>query len=102
MRLVAGIAKLPSHVEHAVAEPPDGGIVVSFPRAGRLCAARIPAGPGDARERFPTEGRPAAEAGVRPVARLGREPQRRPPAGLRQGPAGPTACFADSCGHAFA
>jgi len=75
-RLVAEIAKLSSRTERAVADLPDGRIIMSFPRAGRLCAARIPAGPGDARERFPTEGRPAAEAGVRPVARLGREPDR--------------------------
>ena len=34
-RLVPEIAKLSSHIEHAVAELPDGRIVMSFPRAGQ-------------------------------------------------------------------
>ncbi len=66
-RLVAEIAKLSSRIEHAVAELPDGRIVMSFPRAGRLCAAQILAELGDVRERFPTEDQLAAEAGVCPV-----------------------------------
>jgi transposase len=66
-RLVAAIAKLSSRIEHAVAELPDGRIVMSFPRAGRVCAAQILAELGDVRERFPTEGQLAAEAGVCPV-----------------------------------
>lgn len=45
---------------------PDGRIVMSFPRAGRICAAQILAEPGDVRERFPTEDQPAAEAGLAP------------------------------------
>ena len=66
-RLVPEIAKLSSRIEHAVTELPDGRIVMSFPRAGRLCAAQILAELGDVRERFPTEHQLAAEAGVCPV-----------------------------------
>ena len=66
-RLVPEIAKLSSRIEHAVAELPDGRIVMSFPRAGRICAAQILAELGDVRERFPTEHQLAAEAGVCPV-----------------------------------
>lgn len=66
-RLVAEIAKLSSRIEHAVADLPDGQIVMSFPRAGRICAAQILAELGDVRERFPTEDQLAAEAGVCPV-----------------------------------
>jgi transposase len=66
-RLVPEIAKLASRIEHAVAELPDGRIVMSFPRAGRICAAQILAELGDVRERFPTEHQLAAEAGVCPV-----------------------------------
>ena len=66
-RLVAEIAKLSSRIEHAVAQLPDGKIVMSFPRAGRICAAQILAELGDVRERFPTEDQLAAEAGVCPV-----------------------------------
>jgi transposase len=66
-RLVAEIAKLSSRIEHAVAELPDGRIVMSFPRAGRICAAGILAELGNIRERFPTEDQLAAEAGVCPV-----------------------------------
>jgi len=66
-RLVGEIAKLSSRVEHAVAELPDGKIVMSFPRTGRICAAQILAELGDVRERFPPEDQFAAEAGVAPV-----------------------------------
>jgi transposase len=66
-RLVAEIAKLSSRIEHAIAELPDGKIVMSFPRAGRICAAQILAELGDVRERFSTEDQLAAEAGVCPV-----------------------------------
>jgi transposase len=65
--LVPEIAKLTARIEHAVAELPDGRIVMSFPRAGRVCAAQMLAELGDVRERFPTEGQLAAEAGVCPV-----------------------------------
>jgi transposase len=66
-RLVPEIAKLSSRIEHAVAELPDGRILMSFPRAGRICAAQILAELGDVRDRFPTEEQLAAEAGVCPV-----------------------------------
>jgi transposase len=65
--LVAELAKLTSRLEHAVAALPDGRIVMSFPRAGRVCAAQILAELGDVRARFPSEHQLAAEAGVAPV-----------------------------------
>jgi transposase len=66
-RLILAIAKLSSRIEQAVAQLPDGRIVMSFPRAGRINAAQILAELGDVRERFPTEDQLAAEAGVCPV-----------------------------------
>jgi transposase len=65
--LIAELAKLTSRVEQLVADLPDGRIVMSFPRAGRVCAAQILAELGDVRARFPTEDQFAAEAGVVPV-----------------------------------
>jgi transposase len=65
--LILAIAKLSSRIEQAVAQLPDGKIVMSFPRAGRINAAQILAELGDVRERFPTEEQLAAEAGVCPV-----------------------------------
>ena len=65
--VVTAIGELTSRIEHAVADLPDGRIVMSFPRAGRINAAQILAELGDARERFPTESQLAAEAGVCPV-----------------------------------
>jgi transposase len=65
--LVATIRDLSSRIEHAVADLPDGRIVMSFPRAGRICAAQILAELGDVRQRFQTEDQLAAEAGVSPV-----------------------------------
>lgn len=65
--LVTGIAKLSARIEHTVAQLPDGRIVMSFPRAGRICAAQILAELGDVRQRFLTEDQLAAEAGVAPV-----------------------------------
>jgi transposase len=66
-RLVAEIAKLTARVEHAVAALEDGRVVMSFPRAGKICAAQILAELGDERARFATEKQLAAEAGVAPV-----------------------------------
>src|SRR5580704_16128219 len=65
--LVARIAELTARIEHDVAELPDGRIVMSFPRSGRICAAQILAELGDVRERFQSEEQLAAEAGVCPV-----------------------------------
>ena len=64
--LVAAIRDLSSRVEHATADLPDGRIVMSFPRTGRICAAQILAELGDVRERFGTDAQLAAEAGVCP------------------------------------
>jgi transposase len=65
--LVGEIARLTARLEHAVADLPDGRIVMSFPRAGRVRAAQILAELGDVRSRFPTQDQLAAEAGVCPV-----------------------------------
>ena len=65
--LVAEIAKLSRRIEHAIAALPEGRIVMSFPRAGTICAAQILAELGDVRARFPSEHQLAAEAGVAPV-----------------------------------
>lgn len=67
--LVAEIAKLASRIAHEVQELPEGRIVISFPRAGQICAAQITAELGDVRERFPTDAQLAAEAGVAPVTK---------------------------------
>jgi transposase len=67
--LVGEIAALTARLEHDVAALADGEIVMSFPRAGRVCAAQILAELGDVRERFPTADQLAAEAGVCPVTR---------------------------------
>lgn len=66
-RLLASLAKLTARIQHTVASLADGQIVMSFPRAGRVCAAQILAELGSVRERFPTEQQLAAEAGVSPV-----------------------------------
>ena len=65
--LVAQIAGLTRRIERFVEALPDGQIMMSFPRAGRVCAAQILAELGDVRERFPTMDRLAAEAGAVPV-----------------------------------
>lgn len=65
--LVAEIAKLTARIEHDVAQLPEGRIVMSLPRAGKICAAQITAELGDVRARFATEDQLAAEAGVAPV-----------------------------------
>jgi len=65
--IVAELVKLTSRVEHEVAQLPEGKVVMSFPRAGRVNAAQILAELGDVPERFQTEEQLAAEAGVCPV-----------------------------------
>ena len=67
--LVAQIAQLSSRIVHEVAQLDVGRIVMSFPRAGRICAAQIAAELGDAHQRFQTEQQLAAEAGAAPVTR---------------------------------
>ena len=66
-RLVEQIRLLSSRIEHHVASLEDGRILMSFPRAGRLCAAQILAELGSVRERFESNEHLAAEAGVVPV-----------------------------------
>jgi transposase len=66
-RLVAQLATLSSRIEHEVEQLPEGKIVMSFPRAGRINAAQIVAELGDVRERFLSEDQLAAEAGICPV-----------------------------------
>ena len=66
-RLVEQIRLLTSRIEHHVARSDDGPILMSFPRAGRICAAQILAELGSVRERFDSDEHLAAEAGVTPV-----------------------------------
>ncbi|HEY9105549.1 MAG TPA: IS110 family transposase [Roseateles sp.] len=65
--LVEQVAQLSRRIESFVASLPDGQIIMSFPRAGRICAAQILCELGDVRERFPDLDRLAAEAGVVPL-----------------------------------
>ena len=65
--LVKQLTQLTARIEHAVAELPDGQLIMSLPRAGRICAAQILAELGDVRERFPSDTQLAAEAGVAPL-----------------------------------
>jgi transposase len=65
--LVEQIGTLSRRIERFVESLPDGQIIMSFPRAGRVCAAQILAELGDVRERFPSVDRLAAEAGAVPV-----------------------------------
>ncbi|CAN7223357.1 MULTISPECIES: IS110 family transposase [unclassified Variovorax] len=65
--LVEQIAQLTRRIERFIESLPDGQIIMSFPRAGRVCAAQILAELGDVRERFPTLDQLAAEAGAVPV-----------------------------------
>jgi transposase len=66
-RLVEQVRLLSSRIEHHVASLEDGRILMSFPRAGRICAAQILAELGSVRERFMSDDQLAAEAGVAPV-----------------------------------
>jgi transposase len=65
--VVEHITQLTARIEHAVAELPDGQLVMSLPRAGQVCAAQILAELGDVRDRFPSDAQLAAEAGVAPL-----------------------------------
>lgn len=65
--VVARLKKLDAAVEHAVAAHPDGFIVMSFPRAGRINAAQILSELGDERARYDSHEHLEAEAGVCPV-----------------------------------
>lgn len=65
--VVEQIRLLSSRIEHHVASLEDGKILMSFPRAGRICAAQILSELGSVRERFVSDEHLAAEAGVAPV-----------------------------------
>jgi transposase len=65
--LVEQIRLMSSRIEHHVASLDDGRILMSFPRAGRICAAQILSELGSERERFDSDAHLAAEAGVAPV-----------------------------------
>ena len=65
--LVQQIRLLSSRIEHHIQASEDGRILISFPRAGRICAAQILAELGSVRERFDSDEHLAAEAGVAPV-----------------------------------
>ena len=65
--VVDQIRLLSARIEHHVAASDDGRILMSFPRAGRICAAQILAELGSVRERFDSDEHLAAEAGVAPV-----------------------------------
>jgi transposase len=68
-RLIAQITTLTARIRHAVAELPEGRVVMSFPRAGHICAAQITAELGCIRERFPSADALAMEAGCAPVTK---------------------------------
>ncbi len=68
-RLVAQIALLTARIQHAVADLPEGKLVMSFPRTGQICAAQITAELGCVRERFPSAEALAMEAGCAPVTK---------------------------------
>lgn len=65
--IVEQIRQLTSRIEHQLADLEDGRILMSFPRAGRICAAQILAELGSVRERFDSDDHLAAEAGVAPL-----------------------------------
>lgn len=66
-QLVAKLQELTSRIAHEVAQLPEGRIVMSLPRSGRINAAQILAELGDQRARFDSAEHLAAEAGVVPV-----------------------------------
>jgi transposase len=65
--VVEQIRSLSSRIEHCIADSDDGRLIMSFPRAGRICAAKILAELGSEREHFDSDEHLAAEAGVAPV-----------------------------------
>jgi transposase len=67
MPLISQISDLTHLIEQFMHSLPDGLLMMSFPRAGQVCAAQILAELGDVRERFPTSDVLAAEAGAVPV-----------------------------------
>ena len=94
--IVTQIADLTRRIEQFMHSLPDGLLMMSFPRAGQVCAAQILAELGDVRERFPSADQLAAEAGTVPVttspARHAAWPSagRATTGGARPSPAWPT------------
>jgi transposase len=66
-RVIEQLRLLSSRIEHHVASLEDGRLLMSFPRAGRICASQILAELGSVRERFDSDEHLAAEAGVAPL-----------------------------------
>lgn len=67
--LVAQIQQLSAAIAAALPQHPDGPLLQSLPRSGRVNAAQILAELGDDRTRFATDEHLAAEGGVAPVTR---------------------------------
>lgn len=65
--LVFQLQGITARLEHQVAQMPDGRVIMSFPRAGRVNAAQILAELTDDRARFQSDQHLAAEAGVAPI-----------------------------------
>lgn len=67
--LVVRIADLAARIRHEAAASEDGRILMSFPRAGQICAAQMLAELGEDRARYLTPDQLAADAGLAPVTR---------------------------------
>ena len=67
--LVTRIIDLTARIRHETAASEDGQILMSFPRAGQLCAGQILAELGEDRARYLTPDQLAADAGLAPVTR---------------------------------
>jgi len=67
--LTGRIRQLDRRIDEALGRVKLGAVMASFPRAGRINAAQIVAELGEDPNRFATEARLAAEAGVAPVTR---------------------------------
>lgn len=67
--LIEQLRLLTSRIEHTVECSDDGRILMSFPRAGRICAAQILSELGSVRERFADLAQLEGEAGVTPVTK---------------------------------
>jgi transposase len=65
--LVAQLQAITARLQYTIAQLPDGQILMSFPRAGRINAAQILAELGEDRSRFGSDQQLAAEAGVAPI-----------------------------------
>jgi transposase len=99
--VVEQLAQLTARIEHAIGELADGQLIMSLPRAGRVCAAQILAELGDERQRFPNDAQLAAEAGVAPLTYAsGKQRSVRFRWACNHRLRGAIACFADNSRHA--